>query len=155
MPLIAIGKGAAGRTGLFLDDDLDLVSVSGGGGGDDLFDRAGALAGADDVGDVKAAIAVVEVEAEPDGVVGVGRGGAGLGCGQIPEAHGTGKGGQLAAVDLLEPVPLEELAFVGYLPVAIEKPRALGGREDGERADVAALVEVRVVSQAGWQEPDV
>lgn len=86
----------------------------------------------DEVAEVEAAGALVEVEPEADGVVGIRRGSAGFGRGEVPEADGVGGGGELAAVDLLEPGSLEQFAVVGDVPVAVEEAFAFGVGEDGE-----------------------
>src|SRR5207248_7434714 len=113
MAFVAVDHGAAGGAGLLFDDDSDAFAVALGGGGDELFDGTGWDAHADEVREVEAAGALVEVEPDADGVVGIRGGGAWFGCGEVPEADAVGGGGELAAVDLVEPGSLEEFAVVG------------------------------------------
>jgi hypothetical protein len=68
--LVAVGDCLAGAAGFLLEDDRRVVSVLFGGFGDELFDCAGAFAGADDAREVEVAGGALVFEADADGVVG-------------------------------------------------------------------------------------
>jgi hypothetical protein len=61
VPLVALAEGFAGGARFLLDPDRDCTAVAGGGGGDQLLDRARSLSGSDDVADVEGAALAVNI----------------------------------------------------------------------------------------------
>ena len=149
---VVVDKADARGTRFLFDDDLDGAAVACCGAANDVFDSAGAFAGAGDAGDVVGAGVVIEFEFEADGVVGVGGSGARFCGGEVPEADGASSFWELASVDLFEPVALEEVALVGDVPVAVEEPFSFGVGEVGEGRDIGVAVEEGVVVHAGGEE---
>ena len=119
---------------------------------DELFDRAGRFADADDVGDVDVAcLRRRGFEAEADGVVGFGVCRRGWRR-RDPSSGARRSSAGPARFDDFEPVAPEELPVVGDLPVAVEEALALGGGELPEGADVRVVVDMGVVGEVRGEE---
>src|SRR5215217_5296805 len=151
LAFVTLNERYPGRTRFLLKANLDRAAIARGGRSDQLLDRAGRLSFPDNVADVEAAALRVMLEPKADGVVGVAVSACRFSPGQIPVADGAGSFGQLVWLYQLKPVAPEELAVVGDLPVALQKPLAFGEWELAQHLAVVVLVEIGVVLEPGGE----